>query len=806
VTGTGSPAPPPPAGPPDGVRHRYSIVVPTFQRRDVVAASVTTLAAQDGPAFEVIVVVDGSTDGTADTLRALDMPFPLRVVEQPNSGASRARNYGARLAAGDVLLFLDDDMRAAPDLLRAHEDAYAKGADAVIGHVPVHPDTPRTFLSRGLEGWADGRARRLAGSGGELTVSDLLTGQLSVRREVFAALGGFDEDFTRGGSFGGEDTDFGQRLLAGGYRLVFSPAAVSWQYYVVSPAAYLRQWHQAGHADVLYLRKHPGEVDRVYRSHRPDSRVNRYLWRPLVRVPVLSTVCAAAARRAVIAAAARVPDDRRIGRVFFRVRDLEYWRGVQRAGGIPARRPVRVLCYHALSDLAGSAVIEEYGVPAARFRRQLRTLRRAGFRFVTLDEVLCSIERAGGLPRRALLVTFDDCYADLLEVGVPILRDERVPAVAFAVAGLTGGGNDWDTARGAPPLRLLDADGLRALERSGIEIGVHGRTHRPLVGLTDAELAEETSGAAAALAALGLSRPRVFAYPHGEHDERVRRQLGAATFRAAFTVTSGLVRPAEPDRYALPRVEVLRRDGEGARLLGKVLLAGRLPHLRPAVRRAARGLPGVGAGRTVRRRRRRGDGSPAPVAGTAGYQRVAIVGGSATGKTDLAAALAVALDLPHVKLDDLRWGGGPTATDEQFAAALAEATRGPRWVIEGAEESPPVRSAWHRADAVVWLDHSRAGVAARMFADTPWLHGRPGDRSRLAYLSHLVRKSGRSWRQATHLRRALPPVLDRLRADGIDVVRLRSVGATRRWRALMALPSSRTGASEERLRRLSCED
>jgi hypothetical protein len=332
-----------PAGPPEpgGVRPRYSIVIPTHQRRDVVTASVRALAAQDGPAFEVIVVVDGSTDGTADALRALDVPFPLRVVEQPNSGASRARNRGARLAEGAVVLFLDDDMHAAADLLRAHEGGYAEGADAVVGHVPVHPDTPRTFLSRGLEGWAERRVRRLAASGAELTPSDLLTGQLSVRREVFSALGGFDEDFTRGGTFGGEDTDFGQRLLTGGYRVVFSPAAVSRQFYVVSPAAYLRQWHQAGSADVMYMRKHPGEVDRVRRSHRPESRVNRWLWRPLVRVPGLSTAAAAAARRAVLTLATRYPEDRRVGRVFFKVRDLEYWRGVQRAGGVPAPHPAR---------------------------------------------------------------------------------------------------------------------------------------------------------------------------------------------------------------------------------------------------------------------------------------------------------------------------------------------------------------------------------------------------------------------------------------------------------------------------------
>ena len=760
---------------PGAVQPRYSIVIPTYQRRELVAASVSALSAQDGPAFEVIVVVDGSTDGTVETLAALDVPFPLRIVQQPNSGASRARNHGARLATGTVILFLDDDMQAAADLLRVHDLAYAEGADAVIGHVPLHRDAPRNFLSRGVDQWAEGRLRRLVDNGGALTFADLLTGQMSVRRQVFSTLGGFDEDFTRGGSFGREDTDFGQRLFGGGYRVVFAPDAVSWQYYTVSPAAYLRQWHQAGRADVTYMRKHPGEVDRVFRSRRPGSRVNRYLWRPLVRAPGLSAPIATAARRAVLTLAARRPADPRVARVFFKVRDLEYWRGVHAAGGVPRPRAARVLCFHSLTDLVGSPVIEQYGVPARQFRRQLRALRRAGFHFVTLDEVLRSVEGTGGLPRRPLLVTFDDCFVDLLKDGVPVLRDEQVPAVAFAVAGRIGGSNDWDTAIGAPPLRLLDADGLRALERSGVEVGVHGRTHRPLTALTDDELVEETSGAAAALAALGLRRPRAFAYPHGEHDERVRRRVAAAGLRAAFTVEPGSVRPGEPDRYALHRVEVLRRDGAGARLLAKVTLARRLEPARLVARRALRAARRAWRGR--------GDGV-ASGEGAAGYQRVAVVGACGTGKTQLAAALAGALDLAHVELDDLRWGGGRTATDGEFAARLAEATRGPRWVIEGAEESPPVRSAWQRADSLLWLDHSRLGVVIRMFAGTSWLRGfGPGHLRRRAYSSYLVRKAFRSWRQAAHLRRTLPPTLESLRADGVDVLRLRSVRATRRWRA-----------------------
>lgn len=566
--------------------------------------AVQALAKQSGRSFEVIVVVDGSTDGTAEALHALQFPAPLRVIKQANAGASKARNRGAAAARGEVLLFLDDDMLAAPDLLAQHDEAYAAGADAVLGHIPVAPDSPRNFLSRGLGEWAERRRRRLIDSDGELNFTDLLTGQLSTRRDAFQAVGGFDERFTREGSFGGEDTDFGKRLFDEGYRVVFAPDAVSWQYYAVTPKAYLRQWHQAGSADVVYLRKHPREFDKVYASRRPNSRSNKFLIRPLARVPGISAIAALAARRVAVELAERRPEDRTAERIFFKVRNLEYWRGVQAAGGLPTRRPFRVLGYHSISDLRGAARLEQYGIPELQFRRQLRLLRRAGCHFISLTEALSATGGRSGLPRRAVLVTFDDCYTDLLSNGLPALQDEGVPAAAFAVAGRVGQTNSWDTVIGAPEIPLLDAAGLLRLERAGVEIGVHGSTHQPLTAVDDDGLTEETAGATAELTSLGLRPPRAFAYPHGENDERSRRAVANAGLEAAFTITPGMLRPGQVDPFALPRIEVLRRDGAGLRLLLKSWEAGRLPRF-TGIRRPVRHLTRA-MRRRLRNRTRRG--------------------------------------------------------------------------------------------------------------------------------------------------------------------------------------------------------
>jgi glycosyltransferase involved in cell wall biosynthesis len=549
----------------DGDGFSFSVVVPTFERRDVVVRSVRALATQrlDEP-YEVVVVVDGSRDGTAEALRELRTPFPLRVVEQENEGQARARNRGATLARGRILLFLDDDMEAEVSMLQEHETSHRAGADAVIGHIPLHPDSPRTFLASAVESWADRRAERIAERGGELELDDLLTGQLSVRRDLFWQLGGFDERFTRHGDFGGEDLDFGRRLLESGSRVVFNANAVSRQQYVVTPRQYLRQWRQAGRAGVLLARTHPDQSDVVFR--RRERLVYR-LVRP-VRVPL---------REAVLAFIPLRPTSARIGRWFFRVRDLEYFRGVREAGGEPARHPVRVLCYHSISDLAGAQVLEPYGTPPQNFRRQLEFLVRR-FRLLTADEFARYL-RGDGVPRRAVLLTFDDCYEDVLRVAAPILRELNLPALAFAVTGVLGGTNEWDAALGAPALHLLDAEGLRALAESDVAIGSHTRTHRMLGGLSPDELTSEIAGSTADLEALGFEPPFFLSYPYGLHDHSVRetaRALGAA---GAFTVEPGLMAPND-DPYAIPRIEILRGD-DGLRFAFKVFAAGRFRLRRP---------------------------------------------------------------------------------------------------------------------------------------------------------------------------------------------------------------------------------
>jgi GT2 family glycosyltransferase/peptidoglycan/xylan/chitin deacetylase (PgdA/CDA1 family) len=548
---------------------RISVVIPTFQRRETVARSVAALDRQSFRDFEVVVSVDGSTDGTAAALRSLSTSFPLRVIEQTNRGRAAAVNAGAEAAGGEILLILDDDMSADPELLAEHDRSHRDGAEVVMGDLPLDPASPSNLLSWGVGWWAANRGERLSEPGAEIGIADLLTGQISISRAAFEAVGGFDVGFTRDGLFGGEDLDLGYRLLKAGYEIGFNPRAISCQYYDVDPLAYLDRAYETGRSDWELVAKHPELSARLKGTPRFTTRFSALLLSPFLRAP------RALSRPLRLGAAAIVRSGRnspRLRRLFFAVRSLEYLRGEREARRSAGEEKAVVLAYHSLSDLSGDRVLAQYGVTPEALAAQLDDLAARGHGFVDLDLLLAALDGRAPLPEKATLVTFDDAYADLVPAAVEVLSRRRIPAVVFAVSGQIGGSNEWDRHLGAPRLPLLDAAGLQSLREAGIEIGSHTVSHPQLTKVPGETVEAELRDSAAQLEAAGLPRPRAVAYPHGEWSPEIAAAAAAAGYDAAFTIDHGRVRPGG-DRYALPRIEVLASDSP-ARLRLKLATAG----------------------------------------------------------------------------------------------------------------------------------------------------------------------------------------------------------------------------------------
>lgn len=559
----------------------FSIVIPTFQRRDVVIDAVEALSRLDySGSIEAIVVVDGSTDGTAAALEKLKLPFSLQVIEQANRGAASARNRGAADATGNIILFLDDDMISAPDLVDQHARMYREGADAVVGHIPVDSSSPPGFLTESVVKWIE--ASRV---GPELTPFDIFTGQLSVRRRVFNQLGGFDETYTSGSSFAHEDTEFGVRLLSQ-YRARYNPQAISRQRYVVRPRELMRRARQAAATDLRFARRNPQFSRMLFNHRRVSSRRVRYLYRPLSRVPLLPRVTAEAAILAAdVGLRTRFRSSRFLGKFFGLAQGLTYWSAMRANGGMSRASKLLVLCYHAIEDQAGDPVLAPYGIPPDAFRAQLQWLANRRSTFITADALEDFLKNGSTLPRRAVLLTFDDCYAGLLQVARDTLQPLGIGAIAFAVTGMKSGTNEWDQDYGASRLQLLDDDGLRELQSFGVEIGSHSRTHREMPLVAEDELKAETDGSAADLLSKKLPRPRFFAYPYGSLDHRSIEAVRSAGYLAAFGGRSEHVTP-KSDPFDLPRVSVFAYD-KGWRFCLKVSA----PRLFSGLERLRRGIP-----------------------------------------------------------------------------------------------------------------------------------------------------------------------------------------------------------------------
>jgi len=216
---------------------RFSVVIPSFNRPDRLRECLSAIAGLDraDPAFEVVVVDDGSREPLEPQVRdALD-GLDVRFVRQENRGPAAARNAGARVARGEFLAFTDDDCRPEPLWLSALSDTLSKAPDALVGGYVPNALRTNVFAqtSQDLVDYLNEYFGAEHGSAQFFTSNNL-----ACRRERFLALGGFDESFPLAA---GEDREFGMRWRDRGGPLLFAPAAVVSHAHDLSLARFWRQ-------------------------------------------------------------------------------------------------------------------------------------------------------------------------------------------------------------------------------------------------------------------------------------------------------------------------------------------------------------------------------------------------------------------------------------------------------------------------------------------------------------------------------------------------------------------------------------
>jgi len=233
-----------------------SVVIPTYNRRSILEKCLLALEQQALPseveAYEVIVVDDGSTDGTPTWLKDEVSRFPhVRMVEQEHGGPAEGRNRGVDHARGDVIVFIDSDLVVTESFLDCHARAlrrcWQRRGDrlcftygAVINTANFeHPTTEPHKLQ-------------------DLSWAYFATGNVAIDREVLERSGLFDVGFRL---YGWEDLELGERLRQMGVELVKCPEAVGYHWH---PALRLEQVpdlvrieRERARMGLVFYRKHP---------------------------------------------------------------------------------------------------------------------------------------------------------------------------------------------------------------------------------------------------------------------------------------------------------------------------------------------------------------------------------------------------------------------------------------------------------------------------------------------------------------------------------------------------------------------
>jgi GT2 family glycosyltransferase/peptidoglycan/xylan/chitin deacetylase (PgdA/CDA1 family) len=555
---------------------KISVVIPTYNRRDILARSLSAIFAQDYPAdeYELVIVVDGSQDGTLEMLRGLRPACGFRILEQANRGQAAARNAGWRAADGELILFLDDDIVCDRALLREHAETHGHHPSSVVfGLVQVAPESPDTIaLDFARANSKDYIQRVLLGKRPSWPNDDMCFANTSLPRSILISSGGFDEQL----GYSKEDHDLGLRLWKMGVPFEFQSRAAGYHYYVKSTRELvLTDAARNGRVLVLLSRKHPEYCSVLPRGWTGGEP----LWKSLIRVGL--------ARLPVsVEPLLRWPSwltERFRSVKLFRRWGLRLLRSrisitmlrsaIREAGGWRVfkkefRTSLPTILYHHVGPKR-PGTLRWLTVSPGRFEQHVRWLVRLGYKGIRASDWLDWTRQRKPLPQKPILLTFDDAYSDIAEYALPILKRYGFVATVFVVTGRLGNTNTWDERIGLGTHRLMTAEQIRFWASQGIEFGAHSRTHAELTALADLQLSEEIAGSARDLKDLLQSQVSSFAYPYGVTDDRVSGSVRTA-FDQAFTIQGGL-NHLGTDPFHFHRTTVAT-DDEWADLLFRVKL------------------------------------------------------------------------------------------------------------------------------------------------------------------------------------------------------------------------------------------
>lgn len=217
---------------------------------------------------------------------------------------------------------------------------------------------------------------------------------------------------------------------------------------------------------------------------------------------------------------------------------------------------IKILVYHRILNKTERNDVSKFSLSESEFRKHLEWLDRWGFTTITFEDYRIANEKKLELPRKPIIITFDDGYLDTYQVAFPLLQEFGMKAVVFVLGDRSVKTNVWDAHLHLPQVPLLEDRHILEMHEAGMEIGAHSMSHIRLTEVKEERAWEEISRARMLLEILLNAPVLSFSYPYGLVNETVKQMISSAGFTHACSVWSG---PAlfGRDVFELRRIPIL---------------------------------------------------------------------------------------------------------------------------------------------------------------------------------------------------------------------------------------------------------
>jgi len=255
---------------------KVSIIIPSLNGDKHLPTLMQSLESQKNGIHEVIVVLDGSSDRSNEVLNNWREKLPLHVIDQKNQGRSGARNRGAEIAQGELLIFYDDDMVPSIDSVRAHRGFHNRMPKSILAGAVIEDPTCQTEICL----WREWLHQRWMGQDESFRRLDekslaLSAANLSIPKDVFEFLHGFDE-----GLKDCEDFDLAVRAYSEEVSVYYDPEnkAIHNGFESIRSYAIRQREYRKSQEKLLEIRSSHPRSDLYWKYHTPKKKLLSVLY------------------------------------------------------------------------------------------------------------------------------------------------------------------------------------------------------------------------------------------------------------------------------------------------------------------------------------------------------------------------------------------------------------------------------------------------------------------------------------------------------------------------------------------------